>query len=470
MKRTLYRYFIIGYLVFGLASFAVVALISSRLTFQVHLQSAADLLYEQARAIANDYDDVYTVGRFTENLPSHLEGFSRYSDLRIWFVSVDGLIAYDSAGAITHATIASFDPAEVPGNYRTGNFYGVFSQDMLSVLAPITAGLETTGYVILHTPLATISGISESMLAPIYTTAAIIFVLSLALLWVFRTYVVVPLRKITTAASEFSSGNLKHTISVQQRDEIGYLANTLNMMAEELASSENYQKRFIANISHDFRSPLTSIKGYLVAIIDGVIPPENQEKYIRVVINETERLENLTQSMLSLNSLDRQNMHLEYSDFNICSLIRNVCATLEGKCRIRGITFDLILAGAVINVHADMGKIQQVLYNLLDNAVKFSGNDSIIVVSVKLLRGKALISVKDSGMGISKEDLKQIWTRFFKSDASRGRDKQGSGLGLAIVKEIISAHNETIDVISTEGAGTEFSFRLPLAEAKEAEY
>ncbi len=467
MKRSLYLRFILTYLVFGLLCFSTVALFSARLSYHITLDQTADRLYDQAQTIARDYSDVYKDGRLPADFRNQLLGLENYADLRVWFVNTDGTISFDSADILTESVIDGFDPADSPRFYRTGSFYGMFSQDMLSVLAPITANFKTHGYVILHTSLSQVSQISDRMLLPLYITVGIVFGFSLLILLMIHRRVMRPLREITRAANEYASGNLKATVDVSQNDEIGYLADTLNLMAGELDASEDYQKKFIANVSHDFRSPLTSIKGYLNAIIDGVIPPESEEKYLRVVIHETERLENLTQSMLSLNSLDRQNMHLEYSEFDICRLIRGVCATFEGKCNARGISFDLILDAASIYVRADMGRIQQVLYNLTDNAIKFSHDNSEITISVSQVRDKAFISVKDYGIGIAKEDLKQIWTRFFKSDASRGKDKRGTGLGLSIVKEIINAHGEMIDVISTQGAGTEFTFRLPLVHPEE---
>ena len=201
-------------------------------------------------------------------------------------------------------------------------------------------------------------------------------------------------------------------------------------------------------------------------MVDGVIPPENQEKYMNIIIGETERLTNLTQSMLSLNSLDEARMGLELSRFDIVALIRSVCETFEGVCGKRGISFDLIFGAPQIPVRADYGRIGQALHNLIDNAIKFSYDEGLIRIRVQELGEKAAVSVKDFGQGIAKEDLGKIWTRFFKADASRGKDKRGTGLGLSIVKEIITAHGETIDVVSTPGSGTEFTFRLPLAKGE----
>ena len=243
---------------------------------------------------------------------------------------------------------------------------------------------------------------------------------------------------------------------------MGYLAGTLNYMSGELNKLEEYQRNFIANVSHDFRSPLTSIKGYLEAIIDGTIPPEMYEKYLTRVISETERLTTLTQGMLTLNSLDSKG-YLSRSSFDINRVIKDTAASFEGTCGKKNINFELTFSDNIQMVYADLGKIQQVLYNLIDNAIKFSHPDSTIYIQTRIKNEKIFVSVKDTGIGIPKDSVKKVFDRFYKSDLSRGKDKKGTGLGLAIVKEIIQAHGENIDVVSTEGVGSEFIFSLPLA-------
>ena len=158
-------------------------------------------------------------------------------------------------------------------------------------------------------------------------------------------------------------------------------------------------------------------------------------------------------------------MMLDRTDFDINQVIRNTASTFEGTCHNKSIAIEMILTGNEMYVHADMGKIQQVLYNLIDNAIKFSRENSVIYIQTSLKYEKVFVSVKDTGIGIPKESIKKIWDRFYKSDLSRGKDKKGTGLGLAIVKEIIQAHGENIDVISTQGVGSEFIFTLPKATA-----
>ena len=349
------------------------------------------------------------------------------------------------------------------------NFFGNFDSKMLSVFSPITSSYMVKGYVVIHCDMMRIEDSCNRMLNISYITLVILLLLSLIILIFFTEMVYIPLRKITYATEQYAAGNMHYEFQVESDDEIGYLAVCLNYMASQIASSEDDQKKFIANVSHDFRSPLTSIRGYLEAMIDGTIPPEMHDKYLNIVLNETERLTKLTNSLLSLNNLNTKGMLLERTDFDINSIIRSTAATFEGTCRKKTIAIEMILTGDRMFVNGDKEKIQQVLYNLLDNAIKFSHHDSVIRVETSVKNNKLFVSVKDTGIGIPKDDLKLIWDRFYKSDFSRGKDKKGTGLGLSIVKEIIGCHGEHINVISTEGAGSEFIFSLLLADKDDDE-
>lgn len=185
-----------------------------------------------------------------------------------------------------------------------------------------------------------------------------------------------------------------------------------------------------------------------------------QEKYLNIIVFESERLEKLTQSLLELNKYSAGGVYLDLSAFDINEQIRRTILTFEGRCQEKSLTFDLRLSETPLTVKADAAKIDQVLHNLIDNAVKFSNSNSAISIETTLRNGKVFVSVKDSGIGIPGSSLNKIWERFYKTDLSRGKDKKGTGLGLAIVREIIHAHHENINVISTEGVGTEFIFSL----------
>ncbi len=462
-KHSLYYKFILGYLIFGILSFLVIGIMSSNWIYRFLLDIRSEALYDEANLLASHYSGLYR-GSASKNEASQelIESIGIYLRSEIWIVDSSGTVVEDNVhSARVGNTITDFDPTFTGTRpYVIGNYHNYFDGDVISVCAPITGNYATHGYVLIHLPISEINAIRDTVLNILYVSFCIIFGLSLIILLVFTLTVYFPLMKITEAASRYAEGDLKHRLSLHTRDEIGYLADTMNYMAEKLNKSEEYQKEFIANVSHDFRSPLTSIKGYLEAILDGTIPPEMQEKYLQRVISETERLNKLTQGLLTLNSLDQKSM-LSRSNFDINQVIKETAASFEGTCDAKDIVLDLTFSDSEIMVYADLGEIQQVLYNLIDNAIKFSQPSSTIYIQTSIQYEKVFVSVKDTGIGIPKDSLKKIWERFYKTDLSRGRDKKGTGLGLSIVKEIIQNHGETIDVISTEGVGTEFIFTLP---------
>ena len=470
-KSTVYLKFIIAYLIFAILSVLAIDLIASRLVRKELVRSKAADLYKEATAISNTYANNISNKSFSGiDFKQQLGVIDTMSSASIWIVSPEGVLLFDSAyPTLLMATpLNNFDPT-VAGNeyYTEGDFYGNFKEPMISVISPVTANFHRQAYIVVYSPISEIDEHVQDVLSIFYRTYAIIFGSSLVILIFFTTIIYLPMRKITKATREYAGGNLKYVIEVTKDDEVGRLAASLNLMASELSRSEENQKKFIANVSHDFRSPLTSIRGYLEAMVDGTIPPEMHEKYLNIVLNETERLTKLTNSLLTLNNLNMKGTVLEVNDFDINSVIKNTAATFEGSCKNKRIRFQLVLTGKTLFVTADEEKIKQVLYNLIDNAIKFSNTDSTIKVETTEKNDKVFVSVKDSGIGIPKDSLKLIWDRFYKTDLSRGKDKKGTGLGLSITKEIINAHHENINVISTEGVGTEFIFTLP--KSKELE-
>ncbi len=469
MKHSLYLKFILTYVVFGFLSFFVIATFSSQMTLNHLTAQRAENLYKEANYISTNFvRSYYSQSQDADSLRSihsQFQALDIYLGASIWLLNSDGTILVDSDVSFTEnpsPVISAFDPTDMGNRYYiVGNFYDTFDEEVLSVAVPITYNFRTRGYVLIHTPLSSIEGERDQLLNITYLTVLLVFLLSLLVLAVFTFTVYRPLMKITEAARQYAQGNFKYALEIYEEDEIGQLADTLNYMSHELGEMDEYQKKFVANISHDFRSPLTSIKGYVEAMLDGTIPPEMQEKYLNIVLMETERLNKLTTGLLALNSFDTKRNRLDITSFDINGVIKNTVSSFEGQCRDRRITIELLFDAKQQYVSADMGKIQQVMYNLLDNAIKFSPNDSVITIETTLRHEKVFISVKDEGIGIPKDSMKKIWERFYKTDASRGRDKRGTGLGLSIVKEIVTSHGEHINGISTEGVGTEFIFTLP---------
>ncbi|MBC5689435.1 HAMP domain-containing histidine kinase [Mediterraneibacter sp. NSJ-55] len=467
MKSTLYLKFIIIYIIFGFLSIFATATLSPQLIKDKLEENTSQTLFKEANLIANEYLPSYFSGNMTSwSVHSQLKAMKLYLNASLWFVDKDGvLITSSNLESNTYPeSITDFDPAEIGNNqYIIGDYHGYFDEDVITVMAPVTQGFTTKGYLLIHSPVASIDTTCSSLMFTIYITLLVIYILSFIFLLGFHFFVFRPLAQISEAARQYALGNLDYEIPVYTHDEMGYLSASLNYMSSQLKDMEDYQKKFVANVSHDFRSPLTSIKGYVEAMTDGTIPPRLHQKYLKIILFETERLTDLTHDLLTLNEFDTKELLLDKTSFDIQEVIKNTAASFEGACTAKHVSIQLLLFPDVPKVYADKRKIQQVLYNLVDNAVKFSENESSVIIEVTQKNDKIFVSVKDSGIGIPRKELNKIWERFYKSDLSRGKDKKGTGLGLSIVKEIISAHDEHINVISTEGVGTEFIFSLSKA-------
>ena len=468
MKSILHLKFIVLYIIFGFLCVFTTAMLAEEL-IQTQLEDdTSQTLYREATLIASDYlPSYFTDSSSVQSVQAQLAAMRLYLDSSLWFVSSDGTMITSSnlEGTSSPDAIENFDPAEIGSSqYITGTYHGYFDEDMITVMAPVTQGFSTKGYLLIHSPLSSIEESCSEIMVSIYICLGVIFLLSFIFLLGFQFFVYNPLKQISEAAKQYASGNLDYEIPVYTHDEMGYLSASLNYMAVQLKDMDDYQKKIVANVSHDFRSPLTSIKGYLTAMADGTIPPEMYQKYLNIILFETERLTDLTKDLLTLNEFDTKELLLDKTRFDIQDVIKSTAASFEGVCTPKHISIQLLLLPGSVAVNADMRKIQQVLYNLIDNAVKFSGNESTITVEVAEKNEKVFVSVKDRGIGIPKKELNKIWERFYKSDLSRGKDKKGTGLGLSIVKEIIQAHDEHINVVSTEGVGTEFIFSLSKAD------
>lgn len=464
MKRTLWSRLIICYLISVILVFLFLNTYGMGLLENRLQEDQEDLLIREAYLINSEYlESFYDEELTSADFASQMKSIDAYLEIRVWIVNTDGVVILDSAGQKNAAPILlnELDPTFLEKTISENTmFKGIFYEPMLSVIQPVNYNYQFRGYIVLHTPL---SGIREHAVIyfDVINICFLLFFPLLLLIFIYIYFVTAnPMKRLIKAAMEYSSGNYSYHLDLKGSSEFRDLGAAVSYMADEISQLDDYQKKFVANISHDFRSPLTSIKGYAEAILDGTIPHDMQDKYLNIILFETERLNKLTASLLELNQFENHGALLDIVSFDINHIIKKTAETFEGACRNKKITLNLVFSSQEIYVDADVGKIQQVLYNLIDNAIKFSHNNSKIKLSTEEKGEKVFVSVKDYGIGIPKDSIKKIWDRFYKTDTSRGKDKKGTGLGLSITKEIIQAHNENINVISTEGAGTEFVFSL----------
>lgn len=468
MNKTIYTKLLLGYVLFAGISLFFIYVDYDNNILDKEISATAYSMYDQVSGISAYYSDgYYNIYGDDEyhDYSQDIKSFMLPSDTSLWIISNNGMILYSSDKSHIGTRIGDLSNFFDSSFFTVTNFLGTTENSVISVYSPIINTYKTYGYVVMN---KNVSSVVTSMLPisnHIYIMFLLILLFSLSILLVFHFGIYKNIRIIGKSAKEYAKGNFEYEPpKIKSNDELGDISQKLTYMAREMKETDDDQKKFIANISHDFRSPLTSIKGFIEAMLDGTIPPELHEKYLNILLFETERLNKLTGSLLVLNTWDSKGTKLDLTDFDLVPLTRNIAASFEGQCNAKKITLDVFFGNKSYMTNGDQTKIQQVLYNLIDNAIKFSHNNSTIKVTITDKNEKIFVSVKDSGIGIPKDNLSKIWDRFYKSDYSRGKDKTGTGLGLSIVKEVITSHNENINVISTEGVGTEFIFTLQKAK------
>ncbi|SDO17093.1 sensor histidine kinase [Alkalicoccus daliensis] len=270
-----------------------------------------------------------------------------------------------------------------------------------------------------------------------------------------------PLRHMNEAALQLATGDFSRRVTVSSRDEIGQLGDTFNYMAEELNSLEKMRKEFIANVSHDLRSPLTSMKGFIVALLDGTIPENKRDHYYLLMKEETERVIQLVNDTLDMSRLEAGQIEIAPAPYNLTRQLQRIAVLLEPQLERKGVGIQLEPEDTDLFVVADKDRIEQALVNLLHNALQFSLNGETIRIQLETTGDMLAVHVQDEGKGIPEAQLKHIWERFYKGEKSR-TGKGGTGIGLSIVKSIMELHKTEITVKSKLGQGTVFTFQLPL--------
>ncbi|MCL2564917.1 MAG: cell wall metabolism sensor histidine kinase WalK [Defluviitaleaceae bacterium] len=350
-----------------------------------------------------------------------------------------------------------------------GTLSGLFMEPKLTIVYPIGNDEITIGAIVMSTSMESLNeNISE--VVRITVNGVIISCIAAFIMISFSSRnITKPLRQMNDAAKVIASGDFEKRIEVKSLDEIGQLAESFNNMAEALNMQETSRRGFVANISHDLRSPLTSIIGFLEAMKDGTIPTERNDYYLDIVLSECKRLAKIANDLLDISKIELTGeLELLKEDFELNKLIRDTLIQFENRVKQKNIKAEISFAGEDTMVFGDYEKIQRVVYNLLDNAIKFTPEDGRVRIETTIKDKKIFVSIRDSGRGLKEEERQHVFERFYKADSSRGIDKTGAGLGLSIVREFIKAHGEKIYVESIEGLGCNFIFTLSLTADEKA--
>lgn len=470
MKRTFFDKVVIAIFMLLIIIFIALACYTTFATQKALIDEKQKNLINEAILLSKQSIAYYIRGDIsTRELEYHFEQFDDALKTEIWYYDQDDHLVTTSRTERTEKIPKNLNYYQNEIDFseafsQTGKFYDFFENTTITIGVPIMEKNIRKGYLFLHTDISEVEGLQDDMIRISYMPFLIMLLLVGIVLAILSGTIIRPVVKITKTAREYAKGNFEAKTGISRRDELGELSESLEYMASELSKLDEYRKNFIANISHDFRSPLTSIKGYLEAMLDGTIPPEKYDRYLNIVLNESKRLTKLTNGLLELNNFDTYGPILKKKVFDLMDVIDETRNTFEGLCQEKKIKILVNKKTSNTKVFADNMKIGQVIYNLVDNAIKFSPQNGVITIKIAEKNTKLFVSVKDEGPGIEKDKQNRVWDRFYKTDKSRGKDKKGTGLGLAITKEIVKAHGENINLVSTEGVGTEFVFSLTKAE------
>lgn len=349
--------------------------------------------------------------------------------------------------------------------YR-GSLGGIFNVDALTVARPIRYMGSVVGGVLVSIPTPEVTKMRLEVLKIFALNVAIVAVFVAAFVYIISKRITKPLSELTSAAKAIAGGDFKRRVSIDTNNEFSELGETFNNMANSIEQLENMRSSFIANVSHDLRTPMTTIIGFVEGVMDGTIPEEKHSWYLSIVLDESRRLSRIVTDLLDLSKLEQGSFNIESREFDINELMRINIIKFEKRITEKNISLTVGFESEGLHVNADKDAIQRVIVNLFDNAVKFTPDGGFIDVNTGVKDGHAFVSIQNSGMGIEKKDLMHIFDRFYKTDKSRSLDKNGAGLGLYIVKSIIQAHGEKVWAESEQGEFTRFSFTLAKAPEK----
>ncbi len=404
----------------------------------------------------------------------NLDIASRVADSDAVICDASGVVILcsDSLGGCEHQGL-QVNPEYLQKVFRNGGdtattvIQGLYSDQRYVVAMPILneAGTVASGIVIVSSPTAASTAILQKISNIFLSVSFIVLLLTCLAVNFFARSQSRPMKDLARAATAFGHGNLDSRVKItdEYSEETAELALAFNNMATALQKSEYQRQEFVANVSHELKTPMTTISGYIDGILDGTIPPERQDYYLRMVSDETKRLSRLVRSMLDISRLqseggipEEKKMH-----FDLTECAGRVLITFEQKINSKKLDVDVDFPPHPVYTIAQPDSVTQVIYNLIDNAVKFCPEGGPLGLRIREGRGKVFVSVSNGGDTIPPEELPLVFDRFHKMDKSRSKNRDGWGLGLYIVKTLVSSHGEDISVTSRDGK-TEFTFTMPL--------
>ena len=448
----------------------VLGALISRFMWVNELNSGVESMKADAQAIAQNYEYLNSWQISSKVFIERINDAAQ--DSSVWLLDRNGLqlnitgldentpnLTDDDMRAYMQTVLQSAEPVVFHAGFDS--YFG--KNPVITVAMPLSLRGEAVGAVFVHKKLELINTGFLPLFHELWLAAMIASALGLVLTAYTAVRITRPLTELANAAKRLAQGDMSVKVRVYADDEIGEVSRAFNSMVDALQTMEEQRKGFVANVSHELRSPITSIAGYLQGMLDGTIPREEHQKYMQVVYDETQRLTRLIRDLLDLSRIESGNVPMNPVDFNINELMRRVLIKYEGRLDEKNMEVEAEFADEPCMVHADMDRIEQVVSNLVDNAIKFCGQYGKLTLETRWVGDLCTVTVADDGAGIDEKDLPHVFDRFYTVDKAHTAGK-GAGLGLSIVKQILLQHGHDITVESVKGEGTRFAFQLDRAK------
>jgi signal transduction histidine kinase len=425
----------------------------------------------QDRRVETELARYYQFARTWDGIQPQVVQWGNLYNLRIILTDNAGIVLADSEGKLTGTRYTLKEPGR-PVVTFTPRFGGFLRTGQETTAPDQTAAplMETSAAGILHIIHNDAADINRASLQITYNTIGRFFLwggllavaIALLLTFILSRHILAPVKALAGATRKFGKGDFSHRVDFKDRGEIGELGRSFNTMADDLERNERLRRNMVADVAHELRTPISNLRGYLEAISDGLVKPD--EATIHSLSEEASSLSRLVDDLQELSLADAGELRLIFQPEDISRLIRETITALQAEAAAKSLTMSASLPATLPEVNIDSHRIKQVLYNLLDNAVAHTGPEGRITVTAWQEEDRVYISVADTGEGIPAEDLPLIFERFYRVDKSRTRSTGGTGLGLTIVKRLVEAHGGRIDARSKPGQGATFTFSLPVSK------
>ena len=470
VKNSLFSKMVVTYTIIITVSFTILAAFLSFWFQDYFIKTRQEQLITQVSAIGSMAGEYLNSTSSHEELTKNMKNISSYID--------EDIVLVDSKGYVYSVTAIKYEPLvgkqifhDKKENIKSSDYidgfneYGVYMDEKIYVMVEDLkdAKEQSIGVALISVSTGILDKSLSNVYQIIWLSAVFAVIASCIVIYYFSQKMIVnPLSEMSGVARKIAQGDVDKRVEIHSDDEMEEFANAFNVMADSLQKVEQNRKEFISNVSHELRSPMTSIKGFIGGILDGVVPDEKHKYYLNIAYEEIQRLTRLINDLLDLSTVESGTYKLDKVPVDINEIVRICILRNENRIRNKNLDVQVFFEGSELWVLTDEDKITQVVTNLLDNAIKYGKEDGLIKISCRKKGKKANISIFNEGPNIDEEDIKHIWERFYKGDKSRTQ-KVSTGLGLSIVKKIVSLHDEEIWACNKEN-GVEFIFTLQLAK------